>query len=278
VIGGECPSRKEILDAAAAAGIPTREVESGQAALDLLHEEPAACVMLLDLDLPDMYGLDFVKRVRRCRGLQGVPVVISPKSELSSRQRAWLNRARQVVLRDAGTPGELVAQVSRILGCGEAGVDVGGDRKTDPRSQRDGGTQSCPSRAHPGSPLAGHVVLVVDDDIRNLFALTSLLEGHDMHVLPAENGDEAIEQLRRQPDIEVVLLDIMMPGKDGYDTLKQIRSIPELAEVPVIAVTAKAMKGDREHCLKAGATDYIAKPVQPARLFEMLQGALRSQP
>ena len=109
--------------------------------------------------------------------------------------------------------------------------------------------------------LAGAKILIVDDDIRNIYSLTSVLESHDVEVLHAERGRDGILILEQTPGIDVALIDIMMPEMDGYETMQQIRTLPELAGLPLIAVTAKAMKGDRQKCLDAGASDYIAKPV-----------------
>jgi len=122
--------------------------------------------------------------------------------------------------------------------------------------------------------LQGRTVLVVDDDIRNIFALTSVLEMHQMNILAAETGRQAIEMLEQRPDIDIVLMDVMMPEMDGLDTTRAVRGIQELKQVPIIAVTAKAMKGDREKCIEAGAWDYLAKPVDPDELLAMLRGWL----
>ncbi len=119
--------------------------------------------------------------------------------------------------------------------------------------------------------LGGRRALIVDDDIRNIFAMTSLLEQHRMTVESAENGRDAIELLRRTPDIDIVLMDIMMPEMDGYDTTRAIRNIPAFRSLPIVAVTAKAMKGDREKCIEAGASDYITKPVDIEQLLSLLR-------
>jgi len=119
--------------------------------------------------------------------------------------------------------------------------------------------------------LAGAKVLIVDDDIRNIFSLTSVLESHDVEVLHAERGKDGILILEQTPGVDVALIDIMMPDMDGYETMRQIRHRPELADLPLVAVTAKAMKGDRQKCLDAGASDYIAKPVDIELLLALLR-------
>ncbi|MBV8474803.1 MAG: response regulator, partial [Hyphomicrobiales bacterium] len=117
----------------------------------------------------------------------------------------------------------------------------------------------------------GRKVLVVDDDARNIFALTSVLENQDMEVLSATSGQVAIDLIRQTPDLSVVLMDIMMPDMDGYETMREIRRIPEFRTLPIIALTARAMKGDREKCLDAGASDYIAKPVNTDQLLSLMR-------
>jgi CheY-like chemotaxis protein len=119
--------------------------------------------------------------------------------------------------------------------------------------------------------LAGARVLIVDDDIRNIFSLTSVLEAHDAEVLHAERGKDGILILEQTPDIDIALIDIMMPDMDGYETMRQIRANKEIADVPLVAVTAKAMKGDRQKCLDAGASDYIAKPVDIELLLALMR-------
>jgi CheY-like chemotaxis protein len=119
--------------------------------------------------------------------------------------------------------------------------------------------------------LAGRKVLVVDDDVRNIFALSSILERRGMNVLTATTGEEAIERIEHTSDLALVLMDIMMPEMDGYETMKRIRNVPRLRLLPIVALTAKAMKGDRERCLEAGASDYIAKPVNTEQLLSLLR-------
>ena len=122
-----------------------------------------------------------------------------------------------------------------------------------------------------GAELAGKKALIVDDDIRNIFALTGALEQQGITVINAENGKDGIEMLKENPDIDIVLMDIMMPELDGYDTIRIIRGLDEFKNLPIIAITAKAMKGDREKCIEAGASDYIAKPVNMEQLMSLLR-------
>ena len=127
-------------------------------------------------------------------------------------------------------------------------------------------------RLHGSNEVLWHrKVLVVDDDIRNIFALTTVLENHDMEVVSATNGRHAIEMVQSMPDLSVVLMDIMMPEMDGYETMREIRNNPQFRTLPILALTAKAMKGDREKCLEAGASDYIAKPVNTDQLLSLLR-------
>jgi CheY-like chemotaxis protein len=127
------------------------------------------------------------------------------------------------------------------------------------------------SRRGPIAELAGSRILIIDDDIRNIYSLTSVLEAHDVKVLHAERGAEGISILETAPDVDLALVDIMMPEMDGYETMRRIRSKPDIASVPLIAVTAKAMKGDRQKCLDAGASDYIAKPVDIDLLLALMR-------
>jgi CheY-like chemotaxis protein len=122
--------------------------------------------------------------------------------------------------------------------------------------------------------LPGKKVLIVDDDVRNIFALSTILEEHDMAIVAADNGHDAVKIVQTQPDIDIVLMDIMMPEMDGIDTMREIRRIPHLQTLPIIAVTAKAMKGDREKCIEAGAWDYLSKPVDTEQLLAVMRAWL----
>jgi CheY-like chemotaxis protein len=171
----------------------------------------------------------------------------------------WDGFARRGVVREARTPARLLDQASFFLHRTPAKM---------PEMHRD----ALRELYEADDVLRGRNVMVVDDDMRNIFALTSLLEDRGMNVISHDNGRDAITSLRERQDVDVVLMDIMMPEMDGIDTIREIRRIPECRDVPIIAVTAKAMKGDREKCMEAGAWDYLAKPVDT----ELMVGTLRA--
>src|SRR3989449_11778840 len=126
-------------------------------------------------------------------------------------------------------------------------------------------------RREQGEKIDGRKVLVVDDDVRNIFAITSMLESNGLDVIYAENGKDGIQALERNPDVDVVLMDVMMPEMDGYETMRAIRRDPAHKALPIIAITAKALKDDREKCIQAGASDYLAKPVEADKLLELIR-------
>ncbi|MYY87297.1 response regulator, partial [Streptomyces sp. SID335] len=158
------------------------------------------------------------------------------------------------------------------------GQPVGGTQE-EQRTQEPWPTagQETPAAARPGFHFGGEKVLIVDDDIRNVFALTSVLEQHGLAVLYAENGREGIEVLEQHDDVTVVLMDIMMPEMDGYATTTAIRRMPQFAGLPIIALTAKAMKGDREKAIDSGASDYVTKPVDPDHLLSVMEQWMRGE-
>jgi CheY-like chemotaxis protein len=185
-------------------------------------------------------------------------VVCGPK-RLSPEAEAAIKRlARQSVVRYAESEERLLEETVLLLHRADADLS---------ESQR----EILKAIRQTGSMLAGKRVLVVDDDVRNIFALSTVLEQHGLEVFHAENGRTGIEMLLKTPAIDGVLMDIMMPEMDGYETMRAIRQIPELGSIPIVAVTAKAMKGDRAKCIDAGASDYITKPVDLEQLFSVLR-------
>jgi len=233
-------------------------VATGEEALAALGAERFDCVVL-DLKLPDISGFQVLEKMQEDPALSGIPVVVYTGQDLTKKEEARLKKmAKSVILKDARSPEHLLAETSLFL-----------HRVADrlPAAKR----RMLQQLYESDTPLAGKRVLLVDDDVRNVFALTSLLERHNMAVLTAENGREALELVQKTPDVDAVLMDIMMPEMDGYDTTRAIRKMPRFKDLPIIALTAKAMRGDREKCLEAGASDYIAKPVNTEQLLSLLR-------
>jgi len=238
--------------------IDITSVETGAAALATLRTEPIDCVVL-DLRLPDMSGFDLLERVRDDEDLADLPVVVFTGRELSAEEDAQLHTmARSVVVKGVESPERLLDETALFL------HRVVGDLPAE--------KQRMLEQLHSSDEdLVGKTVLLVDDDARNIFALSSVLERRGMHVLTATTGNEAIALLEATPNVAIVLMDIMMPGMDGYQTMEAIRSNGAFPRLPIIALTAKAMKGDREKCLDAGASDYLAKPVNTEQLLSALR-------
>ena len=233
-------------------------VETGAEALAILREQIIDCVVL-DLRLPDMSGFDLLKRLSDESVLSEVPVVVFTGRELSAEEDAELHTmARSVVVKGVESPERLLDETSLFLHRVVSGLPSN--------------MQSMLERLYSSDEdLLGKTVLLVDDDARNIFALSSVLERHGMRVVTATTGNEAIGLLESTPAVAIVLMDIMMPGMDGYETMDVIRKNAVFRRLPIIALTAKAMKGDREKCLEAGASDYLAKPVNTEQLLSALR-------
>ena len=232
--------------------------DSGAAALAALAEQPCDCVVL-DLRLPDMSGFEVLERISQDGRLCDLPVVVFTGRELSAEEDARLHMlARSVVVKGVESPERLLDETSLFLH--RVFSDLPAEK------------QRLLERLHRSDEdLVGKSVLVVDDDVRNIFALSSVLERRGMKVLTASTGSEAASLLERTPGVSIVLMDIMMPEMDGYQTMHKIRENPELRRLPIVALTAKAMKGDREKCFEAGASDYLAKPVNTEQLLAALR-------
>jgi CheY-like chemotaxis protein len=206
-----------------------------------------------------MTGFEVLEQLRDRPELKDLPVVVFTGRELTPEEDAQLRTlARSVVLKDVESPERLLDETALFLHRVVADL---------PQSK-----QQMLDRLHRSDDaLAGRKVLVVDDDVRNIFALSSVLERRGMTVLSAGTGREAIETIEQTTDLAIVLMDIMMPEMDGYETMQVIRQNPALRRLPIIALTAKAMKGDRERCLEAGASEYLAKPVNTEQLLAALR-------
>jgi CheY-like chemotaxis protein len=231
---------------------------TGSDALESMREMPPDCVVL-DLRLPDMSGFEVLERMRSDAQLCDLPVVVFTGKELSPDEEAQLQTvARSIVVKGVESPERLLDETALFL------HRVVSDL---PREK-----QVMLERLHSSDEdLVGKQVLVVDDDVRNIFALSSVLERRGMTVLTATTGREAIDMLQATPEVAIALMDIMMPEMDGYETIRRVRELPAFRRLPIVALTAKAMKGDREKCLDAGASDYLAKPVNTDQLLSALR-------
>jgi len=232
--------------------------ETGAGAIEAMRRDSMDCVVL-DLRLPDMSGFDVLERIRNDETLSDVPVVVFTGRELSPEEDAQLHAmARSVVVKGVESPERLLDETALFLHRVIADLPAEKQHMLEWLHNSD-------------ENLAGQKVLLVDDDARNIFALSSVLERRGMEVLTATTGREAISMLEETPNLAIVLMDIMMPEMDGYQTMEVIRANPRFRRLPIIALTAKAMKGDREKCLEAGASDYLAKPVNTEQLLSALR-------
>jgi len=234
-------------------------VGSSEEALSALDSEQPFDCMVLDLKLPKMTGFDLLEKVKTSGSSRSLPVIVYTGKELTRREETKLKRyAETIVVKDARSPERLLDETSLFLHRVESKL---------PDSKR----KMLEQLHNTDALFLGKKVLIVDDDVRNVFALTSALEAHGMDVLFAENGREGIEALRANDGVDLVLMDVMMPELDGYETTRAIRELPEYEKLPIIALTAKAMKGDRERSIAAGASDYITKPVDTDQLLSLLR-------
>jgi CheY-like chemotaxis protein len=232
--------------------------ETGATALAALHEQPFDCAVL-DLRLPDMTGFEVLENLRENAKLSQLPIVVFTGKELSPEEDARLHSlARSVVVKGVESPERLLDETALFL---HRVVSVL------PRDKQ----QMLEKLHRSDDHLVGRRVLVVDDDVRNIFALSSVLERRGMVVMTAGTGHEAISLLDATPETAIVLMDVMLPEMDGYQTMQAIRRRNGFERLPIIALTAKAMKGDRERCLDAGASDYLAKPVNTEQLLSSLR-------
>jgi CheY-like chemotaxis protein len=252
--------RRAIVDLIGDGDVKTTAVSTGQQALEALRRQPFDCAVI-DLGLPDMTGFHLIEKIKTDRSGQrpDLPIVVYTGRALSRREETELRRvADAIVVKDVSSPERLFDETTLFLHRVEASL---------PEEKR----RLLAEVQRVDEALTGRKVLIVDDDVRNIFALSALLERRGMKPLTAESGAEGIATLKRTPDVSAVLMDVMMPDMDGYETMRAIRKLPRFKKLPIIALTAKAMKGDREKCIDAGASDYIAKPVDVDQLFSLLR-------
>jgi signal transduction histidine kinase/CheY-like chemotaxis protein/HAMP domain-containing protein len=234
-------------------------VRSAEEAADALERGEFDC-MVVDLVLPGDDGIQLLEKVRAKAGARQLPIIVYTGKDLTPEDEEALKKyAQSVILKSAvHSPERLLSETALFLHRVES--DLPERSKAVLEASR-----------HDDDSVAGRKVLVVDDDVRNIFAMTSVLEASGLEVIYAENGQGAIEALTRDPGIDLVLMDVMMPGMDGYQTMRAIRANPIFRGIPIIAITAKALKDDRKKCLEAGASDYLPKPVDTDKLLELIR-------
>jgi CheY-like chemotaxis protein/two-component sensor histidine kinase len=258
IVAGEEERRAGWRESLGGKDVEILAVGSGGEALAVAKQQYLDGVVL-DLHLADIEAPQLAEEIQAATGPQPPPIVFSGSRHLTAGLESGMRRlARLGVVRFAESGERLLEETVLLLHRAEADLSEN-QREVLTAARRNDVT------------LAGKKVLVVDDDVRNIFALTSILEQHNLQVVHAENGRAGIETLLKTPGVDGVLMDIMMPEMDGYETMRAIKQIPEFRTLPIIAVTAKAMKGDRAKCIEAGASDYITKPVDLDQLFSVLR-------
>jgi len=247
-----------IRDLIAGSDVQVTGTSNGLEAIAILKDHAFDCIVI-DLDLSDMSGFQLIDAIKRDQSLRTLPIVLYSRGELTQEQKATLEQAAtSAVVKSVSSLDRLLDEVTLFLHQPEAGLSEAKQRIIAELRESD-------------VFFAGKTVLIVDDDVRNIYALTSVLEQHNMVVLEAESGADAIDVLQRTPSIDLVLMDVMMPDMDGFQTMEAIRRLPEFKNLPMISLTAKAMKGDREKCIRSGASDYISKPVNVAYLLSLMR-------
>ncbi|HWE42806.1 MAG TPA: response regulator, partial [Gemmatimonadaceae bacterium] len=258
VVEDDDNQRQAIVELIAADDVEITAVASAGEAIEHLQKGKFDC-MVIDLGLADMSGFELLERVKADPNMQTMPVIVYTGKELSPAENTQLRKyAETIIVKDVKSPERLLDETALFLHRVEAKLPEQKRRMLEQLHNAD-------------SVFADKRILVVDDDVRNIFSLTSVLEDHGMNVRFAENGKDAIAELEKDPNVDLVLMDIMMPEMDGYETTKQIRKNPKFRSLPIIALTAKAMKGDREKTIAAGASDYITKPVDTEQLLSLMR-------
>jgi CheY-like chemotaxis protein len=261
VVEDDPVQRQYIVDLMSSANTQTKTAASADEALSLLEKESFDCTVL-DLGLPGKSGWHVIEQLQARDNLAATPLVVYTGRDLTRREEQKLARAaKSIVIKDARSPERLKEEINNVLNGGNAeSIQVA-------ETATNGTERSFPT-------LTDKKILVVDDDVRNIFALTAMLERQKMEVISAFSGQEALDLLKDRSDIDIALVDVMMPEMDGYLTMSEMRRLKSFHDRPIIALTAKAMKGDREKCIEAGAWDYIAKPVNNTHLLSMLESWL----
>ena len=258
VVEDEEITRKSIEELMSHSSVEIVSVDSGEKALKLLKSDGFDC-MILDLGLKGMTGFELLEKINSDEHLRKIPVVIYTSKDLTEEENETLKKyAQSIILKGARSFERLLAETTLFL----HQVDNGFSNEKKKMMEKAHGKENV---------IEGKTIMIVDDDMRNVFALSSVLEEYKARIVVAKNGREAIDKLHANPDVNLILMDIMMPEMDGYEAMRRIRKEKKYKNLPIIALTAKAMKGDREKCIAAGANEYLAKPVEKEKLISLLR-------
>jgi signal transduction histidine kinase/DNA-binding response OmpR family regulator len=258
VVEDDPAQAQSIIELIGNGDVKTISVGSGAQALATLQTDYFDC-MVLDLGLPDMSGFELIEQIKQIESLSHLPIIIYTGKELTRQEETQLKRiAETIIIKDVRSPERLLDETALFLHRVQANLPQPKREMLEHLQQSD-------------SILTDKKILIIDDDVRNIFALTGLLERYHMQVVYAENGRDGITMLNENPDVSIVLMDVMMPEMDGYETTRAIRQLDQFRSLPIVALTAKAMQGDRERCIEAGASDYITKPVDTEQLLSLLR-------
>ncbi|MEH2047275.1 response regulator [Nostoc sp.] len=258
IVEDDAVQAQSIIELIGNSDVQSTAVGTGAEALSILRSHHFDC-MVMDLGLPDMSGFTLIEQIKLEPRLLKLPIIVYTGKELSRQEETQLRGlAETIIIKNVRSPERLLDETALFLHRVQANLPT-------PKRQ-------MLEQLHQTDPvLTNRKILIVDDDLRNIFALTSFLESYQMQVLFAENGRDGIERLQTNPEINIVLMDIMMPEMDGYETTRAIRQQQQFRSLPIIALTAKAMPGDKEKCIEAGASDYITKPVDTEQLLSLLR-------
>lgn len=258
IVEDDSTQRMSVQELLSSEDVEVDAVASGEEALAALLERPYDC-LILDLGLADMSGFELLETIKHHSSISKVPVIVYTGRDLDHEQQTMLSKyADSIIIKGARSPERLMDETSLFLHSVSCAQGPASRAKAKEQQDKD-------------FILSGKKVMLVDDDMRNLFAIASVLEEKGMEVLEAGDGREALSMLEEHPDLDVIFMDIMMPELDGHETIAEIRKQERFKKVPIIALTAKAMKGDKQKCIEAGANDYLAKPIDNLKLLSLLR-------
>jgi CheY-like chemotaxis protein len=258
VVEDDEAQRQSIVELIGHDDVEITAVATAEEALHELESKHYDC-MVLDLGLAEMSGFNLLETVKQHESWRDLPIIVYTGRDLSPADDTRLRRyAQTIIIKDANSPERLLDETALFLHRVEAELPEQKRRMLEQLHNTD-------------DVFRGKQILIVDDDVRNIFSLTSVLEQRGMIVRFAENGRDGVQALRDHPETDLVLMDVMMPDMDGYETTQAIREIPDFKNLPIISLTAKAMKGDREKSIAAGASDYITKPVDTDQLLSLMR-------